>query len=40
VALVGERLAAIHGLPPETLAAAITANLERRFRIAATRSLS
>jgi TatD DNase family protein len=38
VGLVGERLAAIHGVPPETLADTITGNLDRLFRIAEARS--
>ena len=33
VGLVGERLAAIHGLDPDALASAVTANLDRLFRI-------
>ena len=38
VGLVGERLAAILGLPPESLAATIAGNLDRLFRIAEARS--
>ncbi|HZN02877.1 MAG TPA: TatD family hydrolase [Candidatus Polarisedimenticolia bacterium] len=38
VGLVGERLAAIHDVAPDALAATVTANLERLFRIAEARS--